>query len=359
MVSVFPGYRTPAANPATINAMCQVLQEQVLPGAVICGTTAAALMGMPVPWWADEGIGKLAGAVYQDGDHLVIPSTLPIISDDDARRGPTFRNDPPLGPPERHERLVAPPTLHVRVDSPAGRTAGRNVHIHRIASAPAIDFQGLRLSHPYTVLLELATRFEHDEIVIAIDSLVGPDPPFRGVTVETLSSALELHRGRNGLPAVRRALRDARPNAASPGETRARLLVQRAGFPAPTLNLPVPVPDLSENTTKSRSKSHIIDLAWPELMVGVEYQGDYHRTEQGKWRADLARRDSLASVGWDLRFITADDITNPARFLTALRRAFLRAGAWAPPQSAWTGNAATTLSRPVRTWTTRRRRRAA
>ena len=45
--------------------------------------------------------------------------------------------------------------------------------------------------------------------------------------------------------------------------------------------------------------------------------------------------------------LTAADIRDPARFLSALRRTFLAAGAPAPPESAWQGAAGKALQRPV------------
>src|SRR5690606_13013093 len=88
-----------------------------------------------------------------------------------------------------------------------------------------------------------------------------------------------------------------------------------------------------------------IDLAYPTWRIGVEYQGDNHRRDKRRWREDQARRDSLASVGWDLRYLTASDIEAPRRFLTALRRSFVRAGAPAPPESNWAGSAGARLGR--------------
>src|SRR5699024_7283468 len=80
-----------------------------------------------------------------------------------------------------------------------------------------------------------------------------------------------------------------------------------------------------------------LDLAYPELGIAVEYDGDYHRRDQAQWRADQGRKDSLESLGWKLVTWTAADIKSPQRTLTALRRRFQAAGSSAPPARNWSG----------------------
>src|SRR5699024_7820432 len=111
MVTVFPGYQTSAEHPATINAMCHVLQNRVQPGAVISHTTAAALLGLALPGWVDGKIGLLAGAAYRDRGGIVIPSTFPIRELDEQAGQRTPRAGADTRRPGR-SRLDAP-TFHV------------------------------------------------------------------------------------------------------------------------------------------------------------------------------------------------------------------------------------------------------
>ncbi|GAA1489361.1 endonuclease domain-containing protein [Brachybacterium sacelli] len=333
LVTVFPRFLTPAAEPATLNEMCRVLQQHVLPGAVISHTTAALLYGIPIPWWEDREIGLLAdGAARSGARHLVIPSTLPVPEKPGAAPSE----------PRRFERLTTPPLLQCRVEAASPHRAGPHVVVHRKAPSPTFTLGGLKLSHPNVVLLELATSLEHDEIVIALDAFEKRRPrfPFRGVTLERLARELARCDGMPGIPALRRALLDARPNTDSPGETRTRLLLRRAGFPEPALNLRVMDPDTG--------RPRYIDLAYPELRIGVEYDGDGHRVTKDQWRQDQGRQDTLESAGWMIRRLTSWDIAKPERFLSALRRSFLAVGALAPSARNWTGIAAEKLARPLR-----------
>src|SRR5699024_11185165 len=77
LTTLFRGYSTPTAAPASVNTMCKVLQQQVAPEAVVSHSTAAALLGIALPWWVDNGIGALASAAYGDGPGFTVPSTLP------------------------------------------------------------------------------------------------------------------------------------------------------------------------------------------------------------------------------------------------------------------------------------------
>lgn len=357
LFTVFHGFSTPTDAPATVNTMCEVLQQHVVPGAIISHTTAAALLGIALPWWVDRGIGTLASAAYTDGGKWHIPSTLPADRDGTIGNGttdqlpttwqrrvesglPLLRTGRRIGRPEAQRALSEPPRLHCRIDPGGQRAAGPHAVVHRTSPRAHFTVGGLEISHPYVVLLELASTLEHDEIVIAVDSLISRDPPLRGASLEKISQMAESFGAAWGAPALRQALRDARANTDSPGETRTRLLLRRAGFPEPVINHPVLDPD-----TKRR---RYLDLAYPDLGIAVEYDGDYHRRTTKQRREDQARLDSLASLGWNIRTLNAEDIKRPARILGALGRTFSAAGAPAPPTSNWSGGAERTLGRTLR-----------
>ncbi|MDO5661825.1 MAG: hypothetical protein Q4G40_03950 [Brachybacterium sp.] len=210
--------------------------------------------------------------------------------------------------------------------------------VHRKQPGRTIEWGGLTLSHPIDVLVDLGLTLDHDDLVIVLDHLLGPAPVHRTMSRAEIAESLEGHRGRYGVVAVRKALVDARARVESPGETRTRLLLHRAGFPESVPNLRVADPD-------DPSRHYRIDGAFEQWRIGWEYQGDIHRRDKQRWRQDLRRRDALASIGWDLRFLTAQDIEAPGEFLSALRRSFLRAGAPAPEPTAWVGGDAGGLGR--------------
>ncbi|MBS9535204.1 DUF559 domain-containing protein [Mycobacterium sp. M1] len=76
--------------------------------------------------------------------------------------------------------------------------------------------------------------------------------------------------------------------AESPQESFLRLRLIDAGFPRPQTQIPV-------ITAEDR---YYIDMGWAELMVGVEYDGEHHRTDPVQYARDLRRAETLAALGW-------------------------------------------------------------
>jgi very-short-patch-repair endonuclease len=50
-----------------------------------------------------------------------------------------------------------------------------------------------------------------------------------------------------------------------------------------------------------------LDLGWPESMVGVEYNGDQHRTERRQYVKDIQRLEMLEQLGWIIVRVVAQD----------------------------------------------------
>ena len=331
---------TPTSVPASLDRIAAVLQTSVLPHAVISHTTAAAFHGIPLPWWVDDGICFLAEPDARGRYPAPIPSRRAIAD------GPvgTDRSGGTAGTGGAGDEAFRPPRIHCRVPGPSRRGAGPSVTVHRMRPARSMLVRGIAVSHPVVALVECARILDLDDLVVGLDHLLGPRSRYADVSRHQIAEILDSLDGSHGVRLLRRALELARPGVESPGETRTRLLVTRAGFPEPVPNLPVEDPD--------SGAIRRIDNGWPEQMAGAEYDGDYHRRGRDKdrrgikqWRRDHARRESLASVGWTLPFLDADDIADPRRFLSTLRRAFVSHGAEAPPESRWLGEAGDDLCR--------------
>ncbi|WP_394214029.1 endonuclease domain-containing protein [Brachybacterium vulturis] len=331
-VRLFPGLHMPRHSPADLDAMCRALQQVVVPGAVLSHTTAAVLYGIPVPHAADGRIGML---LSRRDPHTGRRTVSLRRRRDDPSAGPRSETD--LEQLGDAEVTLCIPRLHCRVPPGTRLSAGPHVSVHRMHPGRTRRVHGLCLSSPGEMLLELAQHLEHDEVVIALDHVLGPQESFGPLRRPMLRDRLAPYEGRRGYRSLLRALGDARDAVESPGETRTRLLLLRAGFPEPTPNLPVRDPDSGEIRR--------LDIAYPELKIAIEYDGDIHRSRNA-WRQDQARQDSLESVGWTFRRLTMTDIREPARFLDALRRSVVAAGAPAPPATAWAGPAARMLGRP-------------
>jgi very-short-patch-repair endonuclease len=67
-----------------------------------------------------------------------------------------------------------------------------------------------------------------------------------------------------------------------------------------------------------------LDLAWPERLVGIEYEGEPH-TEPSRVLRDIARTTRLVDLGWRVYPHTRQDMHgNRARIVAELTRAHAR-----------------------------------
>ena len=73
-----------------------------------------------------------------------------------------------------------------------------------------------------------------------------------------------------------------------------------AGLPQPDLNFRVH--DSSGNFVA------MVDLAYPDRRIAIEYLGDHHRTDRETYDKDIRRREALVAAGWVVVFVTAADL---------------------------------------------------
>jgi hypothetical protein len=217
---VFRGYYTPASAPATLNEMCRVVQEKLLPGSLISGPTAAALYGAPLPITFEGAISLLVGAATTAGGDnatedsgapptngpgppplpgdgpvaeapvlaprgyvLEVPSVLPsaLMSRDPDTPGPASDVDSADDSSDSSsERLIVPefPVVHVRVPrNERVRSTCFGMVVHRDGLEHGIETDGLRILHPLELLRELASLLPLWDVVVVIDWLVSERAP--------------------------------------------------------------------------------------------------------------------------------------------------------------------------------------
>ncbi|GAB3497866.1 uncharacterized protein DUF559 [Amycolatopsis cihanbeyliensis] len=104
--------------------------------------------------------------------------------------------------------------------------------------------------------------------------------------------------------------------AESPWESRLRLTVIDAGFPWPEPQY--------EIRTLSGRLLYVLDLAWPDLRIGLEYDGYEAHEERAEYDAERDRR--MAERGWLMIRVRKGDLTDPGPLIERLRRAFERRG---------------------------------
>lgn len=200
------------------------------------------------------------------------------------------------------------PELHVT--ALGHRIRRRGVIAHR-GERRLDTVRGLPVTAPAETWLDLAPFVGLDELVVlgdAVANRVGGTGPLHEV----------LTRSAKGARRAREALAWIRCGAASPMETRSRVLFIRAGLPEPELNADIHDPDGGWLATG--------DLVWRAAKVVGEYQGERHFGDYARGDKDIVRRRALEEIGWSYVDFTKDDYFRRPRRLALVRRVAAEVG---------------------------------
>ena len=210
-----------------------------------------------------------------------------------------------------------PEAVHVLAPPGVARARGRGVAGHAASVAlPVVMHEGLPVIGPAHVWCQLANDLSTYDLVAVGDAIVtgARRGEVRGPALATLTElqdAAERWGSRRGAATIAAALPRIRVGAESRKETQLRLTLVDAGLPEPVPNAPV--------LLRSGKIVHP-DLAYPDRRTALEYLGDIHRTERRRWQEDVRRRRDLATAGWRVLEVTADDLgPNRAAFLAVVR----------------------------------------
>ncbi len=136
----------------------------------------------------------------------------------------------------------------------------------------------------------------------------------RGLDTAAVEACLEP--GQRGCRRARRLLPLGRPGAESPLESRVRLSLVSAGLPEPALQHVV--------TTDGRFVARV-DLAWPELRLGLEADGVAWHGDPAALHGDRVRQNALAILGWTVLRATWADTYDPERLVAVVAQALATA----------------------------------
>lgn len=215
-----------------------------------------------------------------------------------------------------------PVEIAVPLDRTPPKTTGVKGRRLSLDRAQTWTLDGVAVVDPVTALFTCVDALTVDETVIMIDALLtsASDYPDRRpgcplVSAMEIAERLESWRSFPGSRTIRAALPLARPNVESPKETETRLLIGAAGLPEPVVQ---------HEVYDRRRFIARVDLAYPELKIAIEYEGDGHRTSKEQWRRDIQRQRDLEDRGWIVIRLTQHDLgAGSGALLTRIRRAIL------------------------------------
>ncbi len=202
------------------------------------------------------------------------------------------------------------PLEHITVAHPKERRQrhGLRCHVAAIANEDVRLLQGLRVSAPARMFLELAGQLGLVDLVIVGDWLV----KHGHVTLTELRRYCDHSRLRYARRA-REAAAYVRADVDSPMETKVRMLIVLAGLPEPEVDVKI----ADENGQVFLRA----DLAYRSVKLAIEYDGRHH-DEPAQRSRDSDRRDDFEEGGWRQLIVRADGIYgNPAKTLLRVWRA--------------------------------------
>lgn len=180
-----------------------------------------------------------------------------------------------------------------------GPRNGLRIRHALLASSDIAIIAGVPVTSAIRTGFDLARRrrpgSEHDlvESVVPIDALAHA----RRINAQDLLAYAQLHPGWRGVRLVADVVRLCDRGAESPMETRLRLKLVLGGLPAPATQYEI-------RDAAGRSVARV-DLAYPELRIAIEFDGEHHRSI---WANDLVRQNTIIGLGWTLLRYTGRDV---------------------------------------------------
>jgi hypothetical protein len=164
----------------------------------------------------------------------------------------------------------------------------------RVADDEITRISGLPVTSRLRTAFDLGRHLDRPEAVARLDALMWN----QDFSIDEVLSLADRHPRAHGLRQLRELLPLIDGGAASPRESRIRLLLLDAGFPRPETQIPV---------LEGSYPVAFLDIGWPEYMVAVEYDGDHHRKDRRQYVKDIARLRMLEALGWIVIRVIAED----------------------------------------------------
>lgn len=191
------------------------------------------------------------------------------------------------------------------------RQSGLIVRMDRVAVDEVMTVGGLSVTTPARTAFDIGRHQRRADALARLDAL-SRAAPFCAGEVEDIAHRYGPVRG---VRQLRELLPLVDSGAESPRESWLRLVVIDAGLPAPETQIPV-----WENGVPIA----YLDMGWREIQLGLEYDGDQHRTDRRQYVKDLRRIPMLEGLGWEVIRVVAED--RPAEVLLRVREAYRRRG---------------------------------
>jgi hypothetical protein len=169
--------------------------------------------------------------------------------------------------------------------------------------------RGIRTLSPAQCWLLLASESPLEELVITADAMTRRRHPT--TSLDALNREVAAATRTPGLPRARKALSLTREGTDSVRESMLRLILVMAGIPEPVVNYRV----------ITGGQRYYLDLAYPEVLLAVEYDGLVHVGDRTRMTSDAQRRLALEDAGWRIMTFTSESLRTPNQVIREVSEA--------------------------------------
>ena len=201
--------------------------------------------------------------------------------------------------------FVEPIEVTISRDIPVRARAGVRLRRAAIVESEVIVRHGFRLTSAMRTACDLGSQRDLVEAVVAVDMTLHAGL----VKLADLERHTSTNPGSKGIRRLRRAVRLAEPESASPPETRLRIHLIKGRLPRPSVQTKL-------YDTEGRFLGRV-DLYYPDRKLAMEYDGANHKDRLDE---DLARQNAILSAGFHLLRFGASDLRNPREVVGRVRR---------------------------------------
>ncbi len=174
------------------------------------------------------------------------------------------------------------------------------------------EIDGMTVTTAARTAFDLGRRLPITEGVQRLDALMNATR----LGVSEIQAVAARHPGARGISRLAETIALVDGGAESPYESLTRLMLVRAGLPAPQTQIRV-VDEYGFGVA-------YLDMGWPEHRVAVEYDGAQHWTSAQQRRRDIERLAALEALGWIVIRVSSDMLRTPAAVVARVRAALSR-----------------------------------
>ncbi|WP_133124900.1 hypothetical protein [Bifidobacterium margollesii] len=182
------------------------------------------------------------------------------------------------------------------------RRRGMGIHLWEPEYESRMIADSVECVDALTAWAQMSPYVTLGELVVLGDSLMRRDPRLRQCSSEDFARFLRTAGPFRGKASCVKALRFMMDGTDSSWETRVRLALRYFG-------LPEAIPNYAVFDEQLGFDLHI-DLAYPDCKVGIEFQGDHHRTSKRQYAFDQRKKRNLEYQDWRIIPVVAGDLAS-------------------------------------------------